>query len=192
MSRRLEMLDRHELGWLRCERCRLHETRSGGVVQWRGSESAAIFVIGEAPGEEEDKQGLPFVGRSGQLLDRALIEAGLDPKESVFIANRIGCRPPSNRQPELDELRECGRRLEQMITIVRPKVLLLVGSTAARLVGVREVLRWRGQEQQYELGRLKIPAIVTTHPSYVLRKGGQSSEEFRLMVKDVETAKRYC
>jgi DNA polymerase len=123
-------------------------------------------VVGEAPGEEEDKTGLPFVGRAGRLLDLMLMAVGY-PKDSVYICNTLKCRPPGNRNPLPDELAACNGFLRKQLDIVAPKVLLAVGKFAAQtlLQSEEPIGRLRGQVHTYE-GR---PVVVTYHPAYLLR-----------------------
>ena len=191
--RRLEVLGAVEKRWDGCERCRLAKTRNR-VVHWRGNPEARLFVIGEAPGVDEDREGRPFVGAAGQLLDELFRAAGLKSSEDAFIANRLGCRPPANRLPERDELRACSQRLSQLLRLVRPKAILLVGATAGKLAGVNGVLQHRGRELEVEIvGERESgvwPAFVTYHPSFLLRSGAHSPlySHFREVVSDIQRA----
>ena len=148
-----------------CTACGLHGERNN-VVFARGNPAAEIVVVGEAPGEEEDKTGLPFVGRAGRLLDLMLMAVGY-PKDSVYICNTLKCRPPGNRNPLPDELAACNGFLRKQLDIVAPKVLLAVGKFAAQtlLQSEEPIGRLRGQVHTYE-GR---PVVVTYHPAYLLR-----------------------
>lgn len=191
--KRLHVLDAIEQKWLDCQRCSLSRCRTR-VVHWRGNPQAPIFVIGEAPGENEDRVGRPFVGRAGRLLDEAMREAGVDPTEDVFVTNQVACRPPGNRTPEHDEIKACASRLHQLLRVVRPRVLLLLGATAAKLAGAYSVKRARGVPTDIEVllynGDVRdYQAVVTFHPSYVLRTGGAHSESFDQLVRDVELCK---
>lgn len=172
---KLARLDMLEASWKSCASCALgaHRTR---VVMWRGSPDAKIFMIGEAPGAEEDAQGMPFVGLAGKALDEMLAEAGLSPKDDLFIANVVACRPPNNRIPLMLERMACRPRLEAMLQVVQPKVLVLLGATAARLAGITTITRWRGTPTEVEMAMYNKaigswPAIATYHPSYLLRNG---------------------
>lgn len=161
--------------WEGCKRCSLSETRLN-VVSWRGSISAKIFAIGEAPGRHEDEQGLPFVGRAGTALEKILVSAKLGQYPNVFIANLVGCRPPGNRVPTKEEVKACRPRLDAMLEIVKPRVIVTLGSTAAFYVAkAKHVLKWQGEEVVVEMwldgGIVKIPVIITFHPSYFLRTG---------------------
>jgi DNA polymerase len=130
------------------------------------------MIVGEAPGEQEDAQGEPFVGRSGQLLDAMLGAMGLGRSEGpadrqVFIANVIKCRPPANRNPSPDEVARCEPYLRQQVSLVKPKLLLAMGRFAAQslLQTTDPIGRLRGQVHHYQ----GIPVVVTYHPSYLLR-----------------------
>ncbi len=148
-----------------CTLCALHRTRTQTVFG-TGDRQARLMVVGEAPGAEEDRQGEPFVGRAGQLLNAMLRAAGFARSE-VFIANVLKCRPPDNRDPTSEEVAHCLPYLRRQVELVRPRVLLCVGRIAAqRLLGVEEPLgRLRGRV--HDLGGL--PVVVTYHPAYLLR-----------------------
>lgn len=138
-----------------------------------GDPGARIMLIGEAPGAEEDRQGKPFVGPSGQLLDRMLATIGLS-RQQVYITNLIFWRPPGNRPPTTTELAICQPFLERQIELLAPKVIVFLGGSAARaLLGVSEgVTKMRGRRYLYEPqgGSGPIPALVTFHPAYLLRQ----------------------
>ncbi len=138
----------------------------------RGAPDAPLMVIGEGPGAEEDAQGLPFVGRAGQLLDRMLAAAGLTGR--VFITNTVFWRPPGNRTPTAPEQMVCRPFLEQAIRLVRPKMLLLVGGASAKSMLAREegILSLRGRwfEWRTAAGDLELPALPTLHPAFLLRQ----------------------
>lgn len=148
-----------------CTACGLHAERTNSVFA-RGNASSPIVVVGEAPGEEEDRTGQPFVGRAGKLLDLMLAAVGY-PKDSVYICNTLKCRPPGNRNPMPNELAACNGFLKQQLEIVAPKVLLAVGKFAAQtlLQSDEPIGRLRGRVHTYE-GR---PVVVTYHPAYLLR-----------------------
>jgi DNA polymerase len=163
-----------EMGWVElrsavvaCRACALHETRAQTVFGV-GDAAADLMVIGEAPGAEEDRQGEPFVGRAGQLLDRMLAAIGLK-RERVYIANILKCRPPGNRDPKPEEAACCEPFLMRQIALVRPRVLLAVGRISAQnLLGTDAPIgRLRGR--WFELGPGRIPLMVTYHPAYLLR-----------------------
>jgi uracil-DNA glycosylase len=149
-----------------CVTCRLCKTRKQTVFS-DGSPEARIMFIGEAPGADEDAQGVPFVGRAGQLLTR-MIEDGMGlPRSSVYIANVLKCRPPDNRNPEPDEIASCRGYLERQIDLVKPEVIVALGKFAAQclLRTTDPITRIRGREFKYRDAIL----IPTYHPAYLLR-----------------------
>ena len=153
-----------------CRRCGLVDQRQQ-VVIGRGNPAARLMLIGEAPGADEDATGLPFVGRSGQLLDGLLLQAGLD---DVYICNAIKCRPPGNRRPTAAELTACRPWLAAQISLVAPDLVLLVGATA--LEAVLGITRLRGQWLEAASGPLAASLagcrlMPILHPSYLLRFG---------------------
>jgi len=167
-----------------CRLCPLHEGRSRTVFG-TGNRQADWMLIGEAPGAEEDKQGFPFVGKAGQLLDRMLMAIGLQ-RELVYIANIVKCRPPENRDPRPEEAAACSAYLKRQIELVNPKVILVLGKVAAHnLLGTDEALgKLRGAPYLY--ADTGIPVIVTYHPAYLLRKPSEkrkSWEDLKLAVK---------
>jgi len=177
----MESLDVLATECRQCRRCPLAEARSQVVIA-RGNPSARLLLIGEAPGADEDRLGLPFVGRSGQLLDRLLAEAGLDPERDLYIVNAIKCRPPQNRRPTPAELAACMPWLERQIALVDPALILLVGATALQAVlGVKGgITRLRGQWHEGEgsllVGRALMPIL---HPSYLLRNASEAEDSPR-------------
>jgi DNA polymerase len=150
-----------------CRRCGLSQGRTQ-IVFGDGHPDADLMFIGEGPGAEEDRRGLPFVGRAGELLT-AMIEKGLGiPRSEVYICNVVKCRPPENRTPLPDEVRSCSPFLDAQIAAVKPKAIVALGKPAAsRLLG-REVAitRIRGTWQEYR----GIPVMPTLHPAYLLRQ----------------------
>ena len=158
-----------------CRACSLCETRKQTVFG-TGHLQAHWMIVGEAPGEQEDRQGEPFVGKSGQLLDNMLRALGLsrnatgdadDPAKQVFIANTLKCRPPGNRNPLPQELNECEPYLVRQIKLVRPKIILAMGRFAVQsLLRTNEPIgKLRGRVHQFQ----GVPLIVTYHPAYLLR-----------------------
>ncbi|MGL4668202.1 MAG: uracil-DNA glycosylase [Saezia sp.] len=154
-----------------CQSCDLCTSRQQ-VAFSAGISTAEWMIIGEAPGEQEDKQGQPFVGPAGQLLDRMLAQLNLsrtptEQQKPVYIANVLKCRPPRNRNPEPEEMAMCAPFLKRQIELVQPKVILVVGRFAVQtLLNTQEAIgRLRGQVHHYN----GIPAIVTYHPAYLLR-----------------------
>lgn len=154
-----------------CRACGLCETRTQTVFS-DGVANAPLMVVGEAPGAEEDASGLPFVGRAGQLLDRMLTAVGASRASNVYIANVLKCRPPGNRNPEMAEIEQCSPFVFQQIAVSKPKVLLLVGRFAIQtLLGSKKsVGELRGQLHHVTVQGREIPAVVTYHPAYLLRR----------------------
>jgi len=153
---------------LRCRRCRLSEKRTQ-VVPGSGSCRSRIAFIGEAPGKDEDLKGMPFVGRAGRLLDRALEQAGASRNE-VFICNLVKCRPPKNRRPRKDEIAACSRYLRSELQTIRPKVVVALGQTAAEsfLKGRRKMLDIVGCESAITICGRRVRFFVTYHPAACL------------------------
>ena len=150
-----------------CTRCRLAEGRTN-VVFSDGSESARLMVVGEAPGANEDKTGLPFVGQAGKFLDLLLATVDLSREDSVYICNVLKCRPPGNRNPMPDEIESCSPYLEKQLELVHPEVLLAVGTFAAQLLTGRQKIalgKLRGEVHSYH----GVPLVVTYHPAALLR-----------------------
>ncbi|HHI80461.1 MAG TPA: uracil-DNA glycosylase [Planctomycetes bacterium] len=160
----------------KCRACGLYASRKQ-VVLSDGSPDADIFFIGEAPGAQEDHQGIPFVGPAGQLLTR-IIEQGIKiPRNETFIANILKCRPPGNRRPLPEEIQSCSPFLLEQIRCVSPKILIALGATAARffLKTQAPMRSLRGRVHQV----LGLPLIVTWHPSYLLRRPEAKVETWR-------------
>jgi DNA polymerase len=160
---RLQQLDANEVKG--CTRCRLHEGRTQTVFG-EGDANAAIFFIGEGPGENEDLTGRPFVGKAGQLLDKMIAGMGLS-RQQVYIANIVKCRPPGNRTPALDEVQTCTPYLQRQLELVQPKVIVTLGRPAAQYMLDTKLPmgQLRGRWQSWR----GIKLMPTFHPSYVLR-----------------------
>jgi DNA polymerase len=152
---------------LTCKKCALHATRTQGVFGV-GNRRADWLVIGEAPGAEEDRQGEPFVGRAGQLLNAMLKAIGL-PRETVFIANVLKSRPPGNRDPKPEEVAACLPYLMRQVALLQPKLMLAVGRIAAQNLLATDLSLSRLRGQVHTFGELNTPLIVTYHPAYLLR-----------------------
>ncbi len=161
---------------LACTKCALHQTRTR-VVFGVGDRRARWMIIGEAPGADEDRQGEPFVGRAGQLLNEMLLAAGVA-REQVYIANILKCRPPENRDPKPEESESCDGYLKRQIALVNPGLLLAVGRIAAqRMLGTDTPIgKLRGAVHRY--GPAGIPLVVTYHPAYLLRSPGQKRKSW--------------
>ncbi len=161
-----------------CRRCRLHEGRNR-LVFGVGNEQASLVFVGEGPGADEDAQGIPFVGRAGQLLTQMIENTAKKEginlrRDDVYICNVVKCRPPGNRTPEPDEMEICGEFLFRQLMAIRPKAICALGGTAARaLTGRKEgVTKLRGKWAQWR----EIPVMITYHPSYLLRPGNQDAK----------------
>ena len=156
-----------------CTRCKLHTLGRKQIVFGVGDPTADLMFVGEAPGADEDSQGIPFVGRAGQLLTK-MIEAMGYRRDEVYIANVIKCRPPENRNPDPDEVETCEPFLFQQIAAIQPKVIVALGSFAAKtlLKTQSPISRLRGREYEYHGAKL----VPTFHPSYLLRSPGQKRE----------------
>jgi DNA polymerase len=167
-----------------CRRCKLCEARSS-IVFGSGNPEADLVVIGEGPGADEDAQGLPFVGRAGQLLTRMLASVDLT-RDEVYICNAVKCRPPGNRNPEADELAACRPFLDAQLGAIRPRVVLALGSVATQaLLQTREPIgKLRGRLHAFGDAVL----VPTFHPAFLLRNPGP---EYRRMAwDDLKLAKR--
>ena len=148
-----------------CERCKLHAGRTN-LVFGVGSPAADLVFVGEAPGRDEDRQGIPFVGRAGQLLTRIIASIGLS-RDEVYIANVIKCRPPNNRNPEADEVATCEPFLFRQLDVIRPRVVVALGGFAIRtlLQTDQAISRLRGRVFDYRGAKL----VPTFHPAFLLR-----------------------
>ena len=158
-----------------CRRCGLGHSRTHVVVS-RGNPRAPLMVIGEGPGAQEDEQGKPFVGRSGQLLDRMLESVGIDSNRDAYVCNIVKCRPPENRKPTGLEMAACRPWLDQQIQLVDPPVILLAGATAVEgLLGIKGgITKLRGQWRKGEGGSLEGRWLMPIlHPSYLLRNASK-------------------
>lgn len=164
-ERRQALLDEMDREVSACTRCPLHSGRTRTVFGV-GDPCARLLFVGEGPGYDEDRQGEPFVGKAGRLLDRMILAMGLE-RSAVYIANIVKCRPPGNRNPEPPEIRACLPYLHRQIEIIRPEVICTLGTTPLRaLLGASTgITRARGQLFRHE----GIPAVPTFHPAYLLR-----------------------
>ena len=174
-----------------CRRCRLCEGRTT-IVFGSGNEEARLVFVGEGPGADEDAQGLPFVGRAGQLLtqmiDNTAAKEGIPIRRpDVYICNVVKCRPPENRTPLPDEMEMCGQFLFRQLEAIKPKAICVLGSTAMKaLLNTKEgITRSRGQWHKWR----DIPVMVTYHPSYLLRQYNQVAR--REAWEDLKTLLHY-
>ena len=184
----MKALDASKRQCAACQCCDLSHHRHQ-IVVGRGNPRSNLMLIGEAPGADEDSQGLPFVGRSGRLLSELLKAAELDEGEDLYICNVIKCRPPNNRKPTAEEIRQCRPWLEEQIAVVNPSLVLLAGATALQaLLGIKSgISKLRGQWHEQE-GKAFMPVF---HPSYLLRFGSRETGSPRaLTLQDLREAKR--
>jgi DNA polymerase len=165
-----------------CTRCKLHGQGRRQIVFGVGNPNADLMFVGEAPGADEDVQGEPFVGRAGQLLTKIIEAIGLT-RDDVYIANVIKCRPPQNRNPEQDEVETCEPFLFHQIDVIKPKVIVALGTFAARtlLRTLDPISRLRGRVYDYRGAKL----IPTFHPAYLLRNPASKREVW----EDMKTAR---
>ena len=166
-----------------CTRCKLHKGRKN-LVFGVGNPNADLMFIGEGPGADEDEQGEPFVGRAGQLLNNMITAMGLR-REDVYIANVVKCRPPNNRQPEREECDTCMPFLLRQIEVIRPKIIVALGATAAKnLLGLNDSMgNLRGKLYDFRGTKL----VVTYHPAFLLRDPRQKKETW----KDLQTVMQF-
>jgi DNA polymerase len=170
-----------------CTRCRLSEKRRS-IVVGEGDAAAAVMFIGEGPGAEEDRTGRPFVGQAGRLLDQMIFALGFSRTE-VYIGNVVKCRPPSNRDPEPDEMSACSDFLDRQIELIKPSVLVALGRIAARrLTGTEKPMgALRGRWTSYR----DIPLMPIFHPAYLLRNQiakRQAWDDLKLILKRLDDA----
>ncbi len=171
-----------------CQRCDLASDRTNVVVS-RGNPGANLLIIGEGPGQQEDEQGLPFVGKSGQLLDKILASVRLDTQNDVYICNVVKCRPPGNRNPTAGEIAACVPYLREQVRLVDPKIILLTGNTALKgLLDIKQgVTKVRGQWRSWE-GR---HCMAIFHPAYLLRNPSRETGKPKwLMWQDIQKIRK--
>jgi DNA polymerase len=169
-----------------CTRCGLCNTRTQTVFGV-GNQAAEWLIVGEAPGADEDRQGEPFVGRAGQLLNSMLRAIGLA-REQVYIANVLKCRPPGNRDPAPGEASECLPYLEQQIALLKPKIMLAVGRIASQNLLRTDVTLGRLRRQVHAFGASQVPLVVTYHPAYLLRTPADKRKAW----EDLKFAREVC
>jgi uracil-DNA glycosylase family 4 len=150
-----------------CQRCELYKTRTQTVFGV-GNRQADLMIIGEAPGADEDRQGEPFVGRAGQLLNEMLKAIGMQ-RQQVYIANILKCRPPNNRDPKPEEAAQCSEYLFRQIGLIQPKLILVLGRIAAQRLLKTDMALARLRGKVHQLPDTGVPLVVTYHPAYLLR-----------------------
>ena len=175
-----ESLEEYAAATASCTRCRLAQGRTQ-VVFGAGNPHADLMFVGEAPGFHEDRQGVPFVGQAGKLLDGLLAGIGIT-RDDVFVANVLKCRPPGNRDPMPDEIDACRPYLEAQIGFIRPKVIVTLGNFATRFVLARQVSISRVRGQRFQM--LGATVIPTFHPAAVLHGGGTASPAMTALRED--------
>ena len=171
-----------------CQRCGLASGRTNVVVS-RGNPTADVMIVGEGPGQQEDEQGLPFVGRSGQLLDKILASVRLNTEQDVYICNVVKCRPPNNRTPGADEVAACVPYLQEQVRLVDPKIILLTGGTALKgLLGIKTgITKVRGQWKEWENRH----CMAIFHPAYLLRNPSREKGKPKwLMWQDIQEVRK--
>ncbi|MEO0395376.1 MAG: uracil-DNA glycosylase [Cyanobacteria bacterium P01_A01_bin.137] len=181
-------LDQLAIHCKQCQRCDLASGRTNVVIS-RGSPTASVMIIGEGPGQNEDEQGLPFVGKSGQLLEKILASVRLDTKQDVYICNVVKCRPPGNRTPTAGEVAACVPYLKEQVRLVDPKIILLTGGTALKgLLGVKQgITKVRGNWMEWE-GR---HCMAIFHPAYLLRNPSRDKGKPKwLMWQDIQAIRK--
>lgn len=168
-----------------CTRCDLHASRTQAVCGV-GDTKADCLIIGEAPGAEEDRQGEPFVGRAGQLLNEMLVAIGLE-RRSVYIANILKCRPPDSRDPSATESAACMPYLHEQIALLQPRLIIVVGKVAAQNLLESDLPIGRMRGSVYAFGAENIPVVVTYHPAYLLRSPAQKAKSWAdlLLARDI-------
>ena len=152
-----------------CTQCPLHETRTN-VVFGAGNADASLMFVGEAPGADEDRTGMPFVGRAGRLLDELLAGVGID-REEVFIANVLKCRPPDNRDPSPDEIAECRPFLERQVELIQPEIICSLGNFATKLLSGEPtgITKVHGNPRSVMIGDSEVTLLPMYHPAAGLR-----------------------
>lgn len=189
-AKKLENLKQECLG---CKKCILGETRNNIVFSDGDPETARAILIGEAPGENEDKTGTPFVGRAGKLLNEFLEKAGISRKKDLYIINTVKCRPPKNRVPSDEEKKLCEDYLLKQIEIINPEVLIFCGSTALKSFYNKKIAisKIRGEILNIEIGGKPRKCIPIFHPSYLLRYHSLEKDSPRyFMLEDLKKIKR--
>jgi uracil-DNA glycosylase family 4 len=172
-----------------CTRCELHKSRTQTVFGV-GNQQAQVMIVGEAPGADEDRQGEPFVGRAGQLLNEMLKTIGLS-RQAVYIANILKCRPPNNRDPKPDEAAECSEYLHRQIALIQPRLIVAVGRIAAQRLLQTDTSLGRLRSRVHEHPATGIPLVATYHPAYLLRSPGEKRkawEDLLFVKKTIESS----
>lgn len=168
----------------RCTACALHSSRTQTVFGV-GNRGADLMLIGEAPGADEDRQGEPFVGRAGKLLNEMLRAMGFA-REQVYIANILKCRPPNNRDPDSSEVQQCEGYLRRQVELVAPRLILALGRIAAHNLLKTQVSLGRLRGDVHHYGAAQVPVLVTYHPAYLLRSPQDKAKAWQDLCKALE------
>jgi DNA polymerase len=168
-----------------CKKCELYKAKTNYVFS-RGNPESKIMIVGEAPGHDEDIAGKPFVGLSGKLLDRAIIDSGFNPEQDIYVCNIVKCRPPGNRKPTPEESDNCIDYLEEQINLIDPKVIITLGNTATEnLINTTfGVTKIHGKSFK----RKNAKVIPMYHSSFILRNGGSTSNMYQEFLTDIKLA----
>jgi len=168
-----------------CTKCKLHKTRTQTVFS-RGNAEASVCIIGRDPGNDEDKQGIPFVGRSGQLLDKAILDLGYNLEKDIYVCNCLKCHCPDNRRPEPDEVNACLPHLDNQLSLIKAKVLITLGSDAMSILTneTKGITKVRGAWYKWKDKNVK----VLNHPSWLIRSGGEKSIHYQQFKDDLQDA----
>lgn len=173
-----------------CQNCELFKKRTNTVFS-DGNANAPIMLIGEAPGADEDVRGIPFVGKAGKYLTQIINETGLSRERDFYICNTVKCRPPENREPAIEEISACSKYLEAQINLVRPKLIVLCGSVAAKEFLGKDIKITQIRGKKFTVAG-KIPATVIFHPSYLLRNHSEEPNSPRWLTKqDLKNIKKF-
>lgn len=179
-----------------CKKCLLYKGRTQAVLG-DGNKHALLMLVGEAPGKDEDIEGIPFTGKAGKLLDKALLTNGIT-RDHIYLSNVIKCRPweygptgmQRNRTPQQDEIDECNSLLVRQIKLVNPLLILCVGAPAARSI-IKSDFKITLERGLVFNSRFNIPAVATIHPAYVLRQvGNEYTRNYQFLLDDIETARK--
>ena len=183
---KLEQLEKTKERCDKCFNCELGNTRNNIVFSDGNPQTAKAILIGEAPGDNEDKTGTPFVGRAGKLLNEFLEKAGIDRQKDLYIINTVKCRPPKNRVPTNDEKSECSTFLFEQIRIINPKILIFCGATALQSFCDKKetISKIRGQLLDIPIENSTYKGIAIFHPSYLLRNHSMDEGKPRALTLD--------
>ncbi len=181
-----ELLNELKLNCMSCQNCELGKTRHNIVFSDGNPNTAKAILIGEAPGENEDLTGTPFVGRAGKLLNEFLEKVGINREKDLYIINTVKCRPPKNRVPTNQEKEECSKYLYQQIEIINPKILIFCGATALQSFykDKIQISKIRGQWLDITVNNKLYKAIPIFHPSYLLRNHSMEEGKPRALMLD--------